>query len=106
MHWQEISDILEGMGLLSKPFSVSMGLFVNCLAEYIALSEECREIPRTYQTEKGVVASPEHKQLWDVWQKLLGICREFGLTPSSLASVKSINKPEKKEKGIGGFKIG
>lgn len=105
-HWQELSDVLQGMGLLSTPFSVSMALFVNCLAEYIALSEECRSIPRTYSTEKGVVASPEHKQLWDVWQKLLSICREFGLTPSSLASVKQIHKPEKKEAGIGGFKIG
>lgn len=106
MHWEEISQILDGMGLLARPFSVSMGLFVNCLGEYIALVEECRTIPRTYQTEKGVVASPEHKQLWDVWQKLLSICREFGLTPSSIASVKSMKAEKSEKKGIGAFKIG
>lgn len=105
-HWQEISDILEGMGLLSKPFSISMGLFVNCLGEYIALSEECREIPRTYQTEKGVIASPEHKQLWEVWQKLLSVCKEFGMTPSSLSGVKSLKDQETKPKGTGRFNIG
>ena len=103
--WPELCEVLEGMGLLSKPFSISMGLLVNQLAHYLRVEHEITEETQLIEYgEKASFPNPLFAMRDKAWDRVLKICAEFGLTASSLSGVRSL-KQEEKPQGIGRFKL-
>ena len=100
-HWPELCETLKGMGLLSRPFSIAMGQLVNQLDAYLRFEGE---IDETTESIVNGMANPIFGLRDKAWDRLVKICNEFGLTPSSLTGVRSV-KGDEKPQGIGRFKL-
>jgi hypothetical protein len=80
-HWPEVGAMLHGLNIMGRPHTLALAMLVESLAEYIA--------DRNPKTRDQV-----HK-----W------CREFGMTPSAITSIRSVPKQDEKPKGLARLKL-
>lgn len=74
-HWAEVGAMLDGLGIMARPHTLALAMLCEALAKWI----ETREAR------------------W--WTAVLSGCREFGMTPSAITSIRSANPDaEKKSK--------
>lgn len=96
--WAEIAGQLAEMGVMTAPNRVPLGLLVDALADYLAASKELSEQGMTFKTDKGYVGQhPAVSIRVNAWERLLKVCKEFGLTPASRTSVRMVGGKEKPE---------
>jgi P27 family predicted phage terminase small subunit len=115
--WTKISDVLEGMGVLTIADGVALHLLVDALTEWQQARGVTERDGATYEcpTESGGVmirARPEVAIAADAWRRAKAMLTEFGLTPSSRTRIKTGGKQAEDEmaeflfgpKGPGGSK--
>lgn len=96
-HWDEIGNVLYGMGLMSVAYTLALSLLVESLADYIKRAEQCRTCEEVVYTEKGAFANPIFGMKDKAWDRVLKIAQQFGLTPATISQV-TIDKPKESEK--------
>jgi phage terminase small subunit len=69
-YWPDIAGELAGLGVMGKPYAISLGLLIDALAMYL-------------QAKKG--GNSRTAALW--WEKVLKASKEFGMTPASVSAV-------------------
>jgi P27 family predicted phage terminase small subunit len=95
-HWPEISEVLAGMQVSTVADRGAMVLLVDALAQY----QHARQVVETEGiTTTGsmgnAVVHPAVRVRDAAWARALKAMSQFGLTPSSRASVKTASKKEK-----------
>jgi phage terminase small subunit len=79
-HWGEVGAMLEGLGVMARPHTLALAMLCEALCDWL---------------EKHNGAS---------WDRVLRACREFGMTPSAITGVKSVN-PAPPRSGVNPFRL-
>jgi P27 family predicted phage terminase small subunit len=95
-HWDEIGGLLYSMGIMSAPFTLTLGLLVEALADYVKRAEQCRDCDEVVYTEKGAFPHPIFGMKDKAWDRVLKAAQQFGLTPATISDV-TIDKPKQEE---------
>jgi P27 family predicted phage terminase small subunit len=89
-YWDAIAPMLAGSGVSSPVYSIALALLVDALARYVQLEERLSKEGPTVLTVKGEPKTNPIFRLRNVaWNQTVKALREFGLTPSALASVRT-----------------
>ena len=112
-YWPDIVEMIYDMGVMAKPHCIALGLLVDSLARYISLRNMVAESGYITVTDKGnQVQNPMVGALNKAWDQVMKSLREFGMTPSSLASVRAMeeagrsdNKDDERAKYFPNFKL-
>jgi len=90
-HWRELVPMLQRMGVLAAPYSITLGLLTEALANYIAYSEMASKTSLINKTPAGgYMHNPIYRARDDAWERVLKAAREFGLSPSAVRGVLKI----------------
>lgn len=73
--------MLAGLGVMGRPHTIALAMLCEALGEWVT-------------THDG-----------KAWDRVLKACREFGMTPAAITSVKSV-KSDEKATGLSAFKLG
>jgi P27 family predicted phage terminase small subunit len=95
-HWDEIGNVLYGMGLMSVAYTIGLAILVQTLADYIKRCEQAEHCEEVVYTEKGAFANPIHGMKDRAEARLLKIAQQFGLTPATISQVK-VDKPKEEK---------
>jgi phage terminase small subunit len=95
-YWPEIADMLHSIGVMSYTFSIALSMLVDALADWIHWTKEC-ENPRAGRLEW----SEKDK----AFNRLKQMCDRFGMNPSAISSVKSVQKADEAPQGIAALKL-
>lgn len=88
-HWDRIAPMLEGMGVMSPLYTPALSLLVNSLGRYIEYEDVVSKTGPVTTTDKGnEIVNPYWAARNKAWDQVMKALREFGLTPSSIASVR------------------
>jgi P27 family predicted phage terminase small subunit len=83
--------MLRQMGVLAAPYSVTLALLTEALADYISYAEMASKTSLIIRTPAGGYAhNPIYRARDDAWERVLKAAREFGLTPSAVRGVLKI----------------
>lgn len=94
-HWNEIAEMLSGMGIDSPFYSPALALLVNSLGWYIRLEEQVKSEGVTSMTDKGnAVVNPTWAARNKAWEQVMKALREFGMTPAAIRSVRKESPEE------------
>jgi P27 family predicted phage terminase small subunit len=89
-HWDEIAGVLASMGVMSPVHAVSLSLLVQAVGDWIEATKLADESPKTCPTATGgETLHPAQRLKGMTFQRVLQLCREFGLTPSAITGVKA-----------------
>jgi phage terminase small subunit len=94
-YWPDIAEMLAGLGLMTREYSVALALLVDALADWVMWAGEC---------DKPKSSFNEWTNKAKAWERVLKACREFGLTPSAITSVKSV-KQDAPDEGLSSIKL-
>lgn len=104
-HWDELASMLAGMGVMADVHQTALGLLVDALGRYVGLKKVVEKVGETAESSKGgLVVHPAVGEMGRAWDRVLKVCREFGMTPASLSVVKviGVKKGQAKSDGIAG----
>jgi P27 family predicted phage terminase small subunit len=92
--WEQLAPWLNEQGLLTRLDQVALGLLCSSLADYILARRivdgaEQREGTRfVAYTDKGnIIQHPAVGVMNKAWEKVVKLCREFGMTPAARAGL-------------------
>ena len=86
--WPKIAAMLTAMRLNSSHYTVSMALLCDALADWIRFSELARDADPIERTDKGnAIQNPIFGMKNKAWERVLKVCREFGMSPSALRGI-------------------
>lgn len=89
-HWDKIAKHLVEIGIMTESYSTALGLLVSALGQYI---EACEEIEThgslAYTDSGGVYTHPSVHSRTSAMKSLVGLLREFGMTPASRVGLRS-----------------
>ncbi len=96
--WSQISPLIDSLRVSTQVDGVAIGLLVNALALYldakkivdvcgiISITDKCTEFQ-----------NPAVGVMNNAWDRVMKACREFGLTPSARAGLKTYASNEEKD---------
>lgn len=97
--WAKIAPLLYEHDLLTRLDAVALALLCSALADFILareIVEKAEEETGTRfitQTDKGnIIQHPAVGVMNKAWEKVVKLCREFGMTPSARAGLAIANK--------------
>lgn len=91
-YWPEIAEMLTGLGVMASVHTLALSLLIDAMADWIKFSNEA-EIDTKQQRHKRAA-----------WEAVLKACREFGMTPSSIAGIRAVKQDEKPQ-GLASLKL-
>jgi phage terminase small subunit len=94
-YWPDIAEMLGGLGLMTREYSVGLALLVDAIADWLNWAKEC---------DKAKSSFNEWTNKAKAWDRVMKGLREFGLTPSAISAVKSV-KPEVQDEGLASIKL-
>ncbi len=83
------AEKLHERGMMSPLYTTGLGMMAKQHVEYLNLSKAAETTPLFTETTGGVAQHPVHRMKARAWADLLKISREFGMTPSAIAGVKT-----------------
>jgi P27 family predicted phage terminase small subunit len=88
--WDEVAEILSGMGTLSPSYQKQMTQYAKACARADQCWRIVNEEGLIVTNEKGVPSVHPAQKEWDaLTDKILKICIEFGLTPAARSRVRT-----------------
>ena len=88
--WPELLDLL-GDGIATRQDSLAMAALCEAAAHYIRVREKIEAEGETYEMRNGTIcAHPLTGKEQTYYREMIKLAKEFGLTPSSRASVEKI----------------
>jgi P27 family predicted phage terminase small subunit len=104
-HWRELVPVLQQMGVLAAPYSITLGLLTEALADYIAYSGLAAKTSLIIKTPAGgYMHNPIYKARDDAWERVLKAAREFGLSPSAVRGVLKVAGANPRPTGLAAFR--
>ena len=89
-HWYRLTDFLSEENLISRLDGDALALLCLAFVEYEEADKEVAMYGLTVMSEKGgFYQHPAVGVRTNAWKKILRLCREFGMTPSARASLKT-----------------
>lgn len=94
--WNEITDLLRGLGMLSDAYTPGMALLADALADLVRYSKIADVTDPVIPTDKGnLIQHPIFSLKNAAWLRVIKAAREFGLTPSAITTVKAAKNESK-----------
>lgn len=98
--WERLASVMNKMGILSEVDQSAFAVYCQTWARWKEAQEHITAEGSTYETEAGVKKNP-WVAIANEWQaKLLSVCGEFGLTPSSRSRIVAANSKETEADGM------
>ncbi len=98
--WERLASVMSKMGILSEVDQSAFAVYCQTWARWKEAQEHITAEGSTYVTENGVKKNP-WVAIANEWQaKLLSVCGEFGLTPSSRSRIVAANAKETEADGM------
>ena len=97
-YWDEISELLADIGVLTKADRWALALLCDQLVTYLAAREIVRQEGMTIETVRGMVKNPAEVQMQKAWAGIMKAAAEFGMTPSSRSGVRVV-EPKDEQPG-------
>lgn len=89
VHWKRIVPLLAAQELLSAIDGDALAMLCLAFVEYFEADKAIAANGLTGETDKGYsYALPEVGIRTTAWKKIVTLCKQFGMTPSSRAALK------------------
>ena len=98
--WERLASVMNKMGILSEVDQSAFAVYCQTWARWKEAQEHITAEGSTYETEMGIKKNP-WVAIANEWQaKLLSVCGEFGMTPSSRSRIVAANSKETEADGM------
>ena len=103
-HWSRLAYLLHGMGVLTKADGLALALLCDALTDYEEAAARIRADGITVEGSQGQPRiHPAMTARHQAWERVLKVCREFGLTPATISKVRASEAPTDEPAGKGRF---
>lgn len=102
--WDEIAEVLAGMQVSTQADRGAMVLLVDAVAQYVQARDQVDKEGITSVGSMGnIIVNPAVRVRDSAWARAMKAMEQFGMTPSSRASVTTSKKKEDKPDGKSRF---
>lgn len=102
--WQELTQQLAAVHLLTKQDRLTLALLVDAIHQYLQLRGIVESEGYTSESVNGgICAHPAAAQMSKAWERVLKAAREFGLSPASRAGLHASPGDSKSKDGKSRF---
>lgn len=96
--WKTVVGYLTKQGTIAKVDGVAVAMFCSALVEYIEADRDIKENGSYGRTDKGYeYLRPAVGVRSKAWDKILKMCRQFGMTAASRKAILQKSKSEQEE---------
>jgi P27 family predicted phage terminase small subunit len=99
--WYRLAAVMNKMGILSEVDQSAFAVYCQTWARWKEAQEHIDNEGSTFETDSGQIKRNPWVAIANEWQaKLLSVCGEFGLTPSSRSRIVAANTKETEADGM------
>ena len=99
--WYRLAAVMNKMGILSEVDQSAFAVYCQTWARWKEAQEHIDREGSTFETDSGQIKRNPWVAIANEWQaKLLSVCGEFGLTPSSRSRIVAANSKETEADGM------
>ena len=99
--WYRLAEVMNKMGILSDVDQSAFAVYCQTWARWKEAQEHIDREGSTFETDSGQIKRNPWVAIANEWQaKLLSVCGEFGLTPSSRSRIVAANSKEAEADGM------
>lgn len=99
--WYRLAAVMNKMGILSEVDQSAFAVYCQTWARWKEAQEHIDNEGSTFETDSGQIKRNPWVAIANEWQaKLLSVCGEFGLTPSSRSRIVAANSKETEADGM------
>ena len=99
--WYRLAAVMNKMGILSEVDQSAFAVYCQTWARWKEAQEHIDREGSTFETDSGQIKRNPWVAIANEWQaKLMSVCGEFGLTPSSRSRIVAANSKETEADGM------